>query len=186
MPSELRHDLTRLGLDVKELEEKDVLRILDSYTVQTGLGLTETEKSRAPRHYFESLKLSNWSIADAQRIKAGVPEEDKRRLHIDDNTGILLQYNGEKVFIDNWRTRSRPHTKVQEIILFNSLMKGAASEEFTRQFESLSDVIIDISSEERAGEIRHMLRVRAIRSRPSDSRWRSIHLLPNGEVALGD
>lgn len=186
MPSELRQAFTRFGLDVKQLEEQDSLRILDSYTVQTGLGVAETlEKSRFP-YLSQSVKLSDWSIADIQRIKSGVPEEDKRRLHIDDNTGILLQYNDEKAFIDNWRTRNRPHTKVQEIILFNSLMKGAASDAFTKQFELLSDTIIDIKSQEKEGRIEHVLRVRAMRGRPYDSRWRQLRLLQTGEVALAD
>ncbi len=187
MPSEVRHSLARFGLKVEQLEAKAVLRVLDSYTVQTGLSSAEaSEGSGALRYYSQSLKLSDWSIADIQRIKSGVPEEDKRRLHIDDNTGILLQYNDEKTFIDNWRTRSRPHTKVQEIVLFNSLMKGAASEGFTKQFESLSDGIIDIGNRERKGQIEHIVRVRAMRSRPYNSRWRRIRLLPNGEVALQD
>jgi KaiC/GvpD/RAD55 family RecA-like ATPase len=186
MPSEVRDAFTRFGLDVKQLEEQDSLRILDSYTVQTGLGLGETSKSHVSLHYSQSLKLSDWSIADVQRIKSGVPEEDKRRLHIDDNTGVLLQYNDEKSFIDNWRTRHRPHTKVQEIVMFNSLMKGAASDAFTRQFELLSDAIIDIKSQEKEGRIEHVLRVRAMRGRPYESRWRRLRLLQTSEVALAD
>jgi KaiC/GvpD/RAD55 family RecA-like ATPase len=187
MPSELTEAFTRFGLDVKQLEEQDSLRILDSYTVQTGLGAPEaSEKGRVSRLYSQSVKLTDWSITDMQRIKSGVPLEDKRRLHIDDNTGIMLQYNDEKAFIDTWRTRSRPHTKVQEIILFNSLMKGAASDAFTKQFELLSDVIIDIKTQEREERIEHVLRVRALRGRPYDSRWRRLRLLSNGEVALAD
>lgn len=186
-PSEVREALNRFGLNVQQLEEQDALRILDSYTVQTGLGVAETsEKSRVPSHYSQSLKLSDWSITNVQRIKSGVPEEDKRRLHIDDNTGVLLQYNDEKAFIDNWRTRSRPHTKVQEIVLFNSLMKGAASDTFTKQLESLSDVLIDMRTQEREELIEHILRVRALRGRPSDSRWRRLRVQDNGEVTLTD
>ncbi len=187
MPSEIVEALTRFGLDVKQLEREDVLRILDSYTAQTGLGVVEiSENSRVPRHYAQSLKLSDWSIANLQRIKSGVPLEDKRRLHIDDNTGVMLQYNDEKAFIDNWRTRSRPHMKVQEIVLFNSLMKGAASDAFTKQLELLSDGIVDIKSQEKEGRIEHVLRVRAMRGRPYDSRWRPLRLLQTGEVILTD
>jgi KaiC/GvpD/RAD55 family RecA-like ATPase len=186
MPREIVEAFTRFGLDVKKLEEQRALRILDSYTVQTGLGVAETsEKSRFP-YLSQFLKLSDWSIADIQRIKSGVPEEDKRRLHIDDNTGVLFQYNDEKTFIDNWRTRSRPHTKAQEIVLFNSLMKGAASDAFTKQFKLLSDAIIDIKSQEKEERIEHVLRVRAMRGRPYDSRWQRLRLLQTGEVTLVD
>ncbi len=158
MPSEVRGALARFGLDVKQLEEQDALRIIDSYTVQTGLGTSESsEKSLVPRYYSQSVKLSDWSIADIQRIKSGVPEEDKRRLHIDDNTGVMLQYNEEKAFIDKWRTRVRPHARVQEIVMFNSLMKGAASDAFTKQFELLSDAIVDIKSQEKKDELNTFL-----------------------------
>lgn len=63
--------LARFGLDAKKLEEQDALRILDSYTVQTGLGVAEaSEKSRVPRYYSQSVKFSDLSITDAQRIKS--------------------------------------------------------------------------------------------------------------------
>lgn len=185
MPSEIREALSRLGLSVKSLEEQKVLRIIDSYSVQTGLG-TPKEPSSPVGYLTQSLKLSDWSIANVQRIKSGVPEEDKRRLHVDDNTGVMLQYNDEKAFIDNWRTRHRLHTRVQEIVLFNSIMKGAASDAFTKQFELLSDAIIDIKSQEKQGRIEHVLRVRTMRGRPYESRWRRLRLLQTGEVTLVD
>lgn len=185
MPIEVRKPFAEFGLDVERLEDEDALRIIDSFTIQTGLSATESpRKSRVPSHYSQSLKLSDWSIANLQRIKSGVPEEDKRRLHIDDNTGILLQYNDEKVFIDNWRTRSRPHTVVQQIVLFNSLITGAASEAFTKQFEALSDGVIDFKSEEKEGRIEHYFRVRVMRGKPYDSRWRQLRVLDSGEVSV--
>jgi hypothetical protein len=79
---------------------------------------------------------SNWIIANVQRIKSWVPEEDKRILHVDDNTEVMLQYN--------------------------------------------------IKSQEREGRIEHVLRVRAMRGHPYDSRWRRLRLSSNGEVALAD
>ncbi len=185
MPAEISQALSRFGLKVEELQDDDALRIIDSYTIQTGLGTgTQPEKGRVPGHYSQSLKLADWSIANLQRIKSGVPEGDKRRLHIDDNTGVLLQYNEEKAFIDNWRTRHRPHTKVQEIVLFNSLMVGAGSEAFTGQFELLSEGIIDLKSEEIGGEIRHSMRVRMMRGKKCDSRWRQLELLDGREIQL--
>lgn len=185
MPNEIRQALTRLGLDVKGLEDEDTLRVIDSYTIQTGLTARETsDKSRVPAHYSQSLKLTDWSIANLQRIKSGVPEADKRRLHIDDSTGVLLQYNDEKVFIDNWRTRHRPHTLVQEIVLFNSLVAGAGSDNFTKQFEALSDGVIDFKSEEKSGHIEHSFRVRLMRGKSHDSRWRQLRVLDNGEVKV--
>ncbi len=185
MTTEVREAFIRLELDVERLEDEDALRFIDSYTIQTGLTSLETSLGRrVPRHYSQSLKLADWSIANLQRIKSGVPEEDKRRLHIDDNTGVLLQYNDEKVFIDNWRTRHRPHTQVQEVVLFNSLVTGAASDAFTKQYEALSDGVIDFKSEEKGGQIEHYFRVRIMRGKPYDSRWRQLRVLDNGEVTL--
>ena len=68
-PDEVRENLTKLDLNVKKLEEGGVLRILDSYTTQLGLRGTE-ETGR--------LKLSDISIVQSQRLKAGYPEERKR------------------------------------------------------------------------------------------------------------
>ena len=106
IPSEVRSSLAKLGLDVKKLEEEDRLRIHDSYTGQTGLGLPETPaRSKVP---VQPLKLSDSSIEFAQHIKAGIPESDRRLLHIDDNTSILLQYNDEKTVVNFIRTRMIP------------------------------------------------------------------------------
>src|SRR5271157_1464861 len=87
-PDEIRKALDRRGLDVKKLEDNDMLWIVGSYTVQTGV-----DSSRDRSDVTEvSVKLSDWSIALAKDLKAGISEAMKRRLHIDDNTGILLQY----------------------------------------------------------------------------------------------
>ena len=68
VPDKIREAFSSLGLDVKKFEEEDRLRILDSYTVQTGLGSPErSSKSKIP---IQPLKLSDSSIEFAQLIKA--------------------------------------------------------------------------------------------------------------------
>jgi len=87
-PNQIRKALEGLGLDVRRLEQGDTFRIIDSYGAQVGLAQPE----EAERSVFrQSLKLSDWSIEYARMIKTDLYPEQKRRLHIDDNTAILLQ-----------------------------------------------------------------------------------------------
>ncbi len=118
----------------------------------------------------------------AQLLKAGAEEEDRRWLHIDDNTSILLQYNEEKAVIDYFRTRINPITQVRDSVAVNSYLVGSASTSFIKQFESLYDVLVDFKSEEKEGKIDHYVRVRLIRGRSCDSRWHLVTVLDNGEV----
>lgn len=60
-PNKVREGLTNLGLDVKNLEQEDVLRILDTYTVTTGLALPlRTDKTKG-RHEIQSFNVMDWS-----------------------------------------------------------------------------------------------------------------------------
>lgn len=179
-PNEIRQALTRFGLDVKKLEEEAFLEIVDSYTPQTGLGPSETKAQWA-----QSLKVSDWSIADARLLKAQIPEEDRRWLHIDDNTGVLLQYNQEKAIVDYWRTRGGTIRVAKEIALF-SFLKGVASDAFYKQIESLCDGIVDLKKEEKGAEIEHYLRLRIMRGKRCDSRWHRLYLMDDGEATMTD
>ncbi len=184
IPNEVIDALTRLGADVKKLEEEDLLRITDSYTAQAGLSdVYKAERSGYP-YGTQSLRLSDWSIAVAQKIKAGIAEADKRRLHIDDNTLILARYNKESEIIDFWRTRAIPQARAQELAFLHAVVTGVASDAFYRQFESLADGIIDFKSEERENELQHCVRIRSLRGRGCDSRWRKLRLSDNGEVTI--
>jgi len=181
-PGDIRKAFDRWGLDVKKLEDEDMLWIVDSYTVQTGV-----DSSRGRSDVTEvSVKLSDWSIALAKDLKAGISEAMKKRLHIDDNTGILLQYNEEKSIIDFWRTRYIPYSRARECVMIQALLKGVASASFYKQYESLCDCIIDFKSEERENELQHYVRVRSLRGRGCDSRWRKLRLSDKGEVTLVD
>ncbi len=181
-PDDIGKAFGRFGLDVKKLENEDMLWIQDSYTVQTGLNAPQDQSDYTQ----VSLKLSDWSIGLAKDIKLGMPEVWKRRLHIDDNSTVLLQYNEEKAFIDFWRTRFIPHSRTRECVVLQSFVKGVASTQFYKQFESLCDGIIDFKVEEGEKEVQHYVRVRSLRGRGCDSRWRQLRLSDNGEVTLVD
>jgi len=185
-PSEVGRAIARFGLDVRKLQEDGLFRIIDSYTVQTGLG--EPEKPRRGDQGMltltQSVRLSDWSIAAVQAIKTGVPELERSRFHIDDDTSVLLQYNAEKVFIDYWRTRTLPTARARETAFLNSAVVGVCSEAFYRQFESLCDGIIEFKREETGGTTNHLVRVKAMRGRKYDPQWHRLIVGENLEVIL--
>ncbi len=182
-PTEVLESLTKFGVDIEKLQKEGTLSIIDSYTIQLGLGAPKTPTGRV-QFPTQSVKLSDWSISLSQEMKTGAPEAEKRRLHIDDNTSVLLQYNDEKQFIDVWRTRAVPMARGRQLALLHSLVTGVYSEAFSRQFESIADGIIELKSEDKGGEIEHSIRVRAVRGKNYDSRWHKLQRLDNGEVTL--
>jgi KaiC/GvpD/RAD55 family RecA-like ATPase len=187
MPAEIRRAFLGFGLNVKKLEEDNILRIIDNYTAQTGLGISEGETSSVTSG---SLKLSDWSTRAVHAIKGGYPEEEKRWLRIDDNTSILSKYNSENAIIEYWRTRNIPEARISEDITLHSLLIGSASETFRNQFESLHDGIIDFKTEEKGRKhrrrVEHYVSARILRGKRYSSRWRQLRLMKNGEVALAD
>ena len=184
IPSEVRLSLSRLGREVQKLEEEDRLRIHDSYTGQTGLGQSETlAKSKVP---IQPLKLSESSIEFAQHIKAGIPEQDRKLLHIDDNMGILLQYNDEKTVINFGRTRMVPWARARETTYLIPILSKVASDAFYQQIGSYFDGIIDFKGEEIEGLIQQFCRIRNMRGQSCDSRWHRLKRMDNGEVTIAD
>jgi class 3 adenylate cyclase len=186
IPSEVVGALARFGLDVKKLEEEGNFRLLDTYTATTGIGVPEKPKIGRQPYQTQYPVLSDWNISAAQDMESpgDVPEPEKRRLHIDDNTSVLLQYNSEKEMADAWRTRFVPLARTREDIMIHSLVAGVYSEGFYKQFESLCDGIIDFKSQEAGGKMEHNLRIRAMRGRTFDSSWRRLRLMNSGEVIL--
>lgn len=154
----------------------------DSYTIQTRLGNPEISDASASK----SLKLADWSIDDSKHMKAGIPESEKRQLHIDDNISILLDYNEEKEFIDYYRTRLIPFARAHEMIALHAIVTDIASDSFYKKLESLCDGIVEFKSEEREERIGQQVRMSAFRGRTFDSRWRRLQLLETGEVTVVD
>jgi class 3 adenylate cyclase len=182
-PQEAKDSLIRLGVNVDQLMGGDLLRIIDSYTVQTGVGTAEKPKG-SDAFKTSSVKLSDWSAAAKQQLTQGISEAEKRRLHIDDNLTVMTRYNGEDEVIDYWRTSIIPLYRARESVLINAVSTGVASDSFYRKFESLSDGIIDCRTREEAGEIEQYIRVRTMSGRSHDSRWQHATVSENGRVRL--
>lgn len=187
-PDEVRNSLTGLGLDIGKLEKDDIFRIIDSYTVTTGLGTPEKPAAKSELPYqAASLRISDWSIGTARVLKGtGVTEADKRRIHLDDNSSVLTQYNQEKEVLDIWRARFVPFSRILNQATVHSLMMGVHSEAFYKYVESISDGVIDFKSQEENGRIEHYVRARILRGKGYDSRWRKLRLHDNGEVTMAD
>jgi len=185
IPSEIRESLNRYGLNAKALEENKTLRIIDSYTIQTGLGTPDAliSKSTGQKALTQSVKVSDWSIADAQTMKAQ-SEEDMRWLHVDDNVSALANYNDEKMILNYWRTRMVPGARKLQTAFLNALLVQVHSDSFYKQFESFCDGILDFRSREDGTRLVQEARVRVIRGKAVDTRWRQLELAENGEVKV--
>src|SRR3989441_3603836 len=160
IPKEVRDSLSRLGVNVASSEEKDLFRVIDSFTVTTGIGIPDRRAGRPERYQSKSI----------------------RRLHLDDNLSVLAQYNDEKALIDYWRTRFVPWSRSLQLSVLHSLTTGVHSASFYNQFETLCDGIFDFQSREAEQGMEQYFRVRTIRGRAHDSRWRQLRLSTNGRV----
>jgi len=186
-PKEAIDGLVRLGVDAQKLEKEGLLRIIDNYT-----GTLEYEKKKKKSgdkpDLFDTGKpldavrgKKNWT----ERARAGYSDEEKRWLHIDDNTSIFLQYNDEETLVDCWRTGQLPFAiRARETPHFLAFVKGVGSGSFYTKFEALCDGIIDVKAQEEGGRIENYIRIRMIRGKKFDSRWHRLELMDNGEVVL--
>jgi KaiC/GvpD/RAD55 family RecA-like ATPase len=190
-PSEAIEALTTLGVDANKLKKDGLLSLWDSYSDTLGY---EAEKKK------HDADLNTWlsthekpldAIKSAaywpERAKAGYSVHDKRWLHIDDNTAILLQYNDEEDLVDAWRTGALPYgIRARETPHFLAFVNRAASDSFYTKFEALCDGIIDVKAQEEAGRIANYLRIRMLRGKTFDSRWHRIQSFGNGEVRFAE
>ncbi len=187
-PDHIRNDLSRLGLDIRQLERNDTFRILDTYDVMTGLAAPEKPEAMSlkGREPFEAhtFDLVHWSSKVEKMIREGVSPDEKQWLHLDDNTSILNHYSEEKLIIDMWRTRFIPYARVRELAMIHSFVMGVASDTFYRNFEALCDGIFDLRSLEEEGRFQHYARARTMRGTTIDTRWRQLQLKDNGRVQV--
>jgi KaiC/GvpD/RAD55 family RecA-like ATPase len=183
-PGEISQSLTKLGIDASALEKLNTLRVIDDYSGQTGIGSGVAQR-RGAHSGGRALKLSlEWSVSAIQLIKGDPEPMEVRRLHVDDNTSVLSDYNKENEIVNYWRTRLLPVTRKLELVMVNAIVSRVHSDSFYRQMESLADGIIDFRSEDRSGELNHLVRVRTMRGRSHDSRWRSLRLSDSGKVSI--
>jgi adenylate cyclase len=185
-PRDVRAALVRLGLDLDALESDDTFRVWDSYAQQTRLAEPEMVGKLAPTDPIDihTLDLKKWTESDIEEPKRGIHEADSRRLHLDDDTSILLHFNDERTFIDHWRMHALPYARLHSLAVVHSVVKGVFSESFYRQFESFCDGVLDFRTEEKGESIEHSMRVRVMRGKSHDAAWQRLRLLEDGRVTI--
>lgn len=191
-PSETIEAFKRIGIDAKKMEKEGLLSIWDSYTAtveyEAGRKKRQREDIASPNVWKSSLDkpfdLKKSRAYMAEKAKTGWSEQEKRWLHLDDNTAIMLQYMGEEEHVDMWRTGSIIAIRARETPHFLAYAKGVASEAFYAKYEALCDGIIDVKAQEEEGRIENYLRVRTLRGKKFDSRWHRLLLGNGGEVSL--
>jgi class 3 adenylate cyclase len=178
-PEDARRAISAQGIDVERAEKDGLLRILDSYTVQTGLQVPDRHEPYG--FASQSLKMSDWLAASPQvLVQAG----ERSLVHIDENNSVLLNYNSETEILNFFRTRAYEGARRNEILFVHSFLTNAHSRRFYGAFEALADVIVDFESRETSGRVQQRVRTRQIRGRGADTRWRSIEVRHAGEVGF--
>lgn len=183
---DVRRELVRLGVDVGRVEDDDTFRIVDSYSVQTGVGAAERVGKTTSLEWLDlmSVKMEDWDKGSINTLKAEVPEVDRRRLHIDDNTSVLVQFNDEKKVVEHFRRLTVPFARHLQLAAIHSVAAGVFSDGFYRQFESFCDGIIDFRALEEPAGLKHQMRIRALRGESHDSGWVGVEVQPDGKVSV--
>jgi KaiC/GvpD/RAD55 family RecA-like ATPase len=188
IPREVRQGLQKLGVDVLKFESEDRFRMIDSYTGLTSLPI-QPEPGRViagrPRVSLNDPSyLEKYTANIASLLNEGTPETDKRWLHLDDNTSIYNRYFKEQDVLDLFQTRVFQETRILDLSVFHSVVAGVWSGSFYKQFEAQCDGVVDYKAEETEGQMENYVRVRSIRGKSCDSRWRHLRLDGSGGVVL--
>ncbi len=183
-PEAVRESLQKLQVDVGNAEERDMLRILDTDSVTTGLQTPEKLHAGPDPYQAQTLNVRDWGKDLEHQIKKGLPVEQKKWLHVDDSTSVLCQYSDEKTILDYKRTRWIPYARARDLTEVAALVVDTASQSFYREFESFSDGIFDFMSREEEGHMEHYARLRILRGKSCDTSWHALRLSENGEVKL--
>jgi KaiC/GvpD/RAD55 family RecA-like ATPase len=186
-PKEAIEAFSRLGINADEMRKSGMLRIPDDYTPTVEYSTAALSGEGAEQRRDRPLDIRKNAAYWIQGAKAGWSEQQKRWLHIDDNTAIFFQYNEEETMVDAWRTAIVPYgIRASERAAFHAFVNGVGSDEFFTKFGALCDGIIDLRAREENDRIQNYLRIRMLRGRTFDSRWHHLRILSNSEVRLDE
>jgi len=178
-PDNVRMQLTRLGLNVNELEGNDRLRVYDWYTPTLG------RKSKE-KYGIDSLKVADQSIQfrltedDLNNPEESWPES----LRIADNFSTLARFNDEKAWIEFMLTRVFPIGPIKKSTLVCGIMKGVHSEWAYKQLEGSADGIIEFRLDDAGGKTRDQMQIRTMRNVHFNRELTELNVGENFEVTL--
>ncbi len=179
-PDNVRMQLSRVGLNVDELEKDDKLRIYDWYTPTLG------RKSKE-KYGIDSLKVADQSIEfRLSEDDLNHPEETEwpESLRIVDNFSTLARFNDEKAWIEFMLTRVIPIGSVRKSTLVFGIMKDVHSQWAYKQLEGSAEGIIDFNLEESGERTRDLMRIRTMRNVHFDRELHELNLGQNFEVTM--
>ncbi len=176
-PSNVRTQLDRVGLNTKDLEENDKLRIFDYYTLT--LGLASKERIAA-----NSLKVSELSINISKGMKEDRLWQDAYVLRIPDSFSVLARFNDEKSWVEYLLTRFLASSAMWKCTTIVGVMRGVHSEWAYKQLEGAVEGVIDFKLEETGEGRRDVMAIRTARNVGFDRRWHQLKIGENFEVTL--
>jgi class 3 adenylate cyclase len=182
--ADVKEALENLGLSVDRETERGMLRLIDSYNPESGQG-TRRKLGGADFLASRTPDVARWGRTIKKQIASGFAERERRWVHIDDNTSLLLQSTDEESMLNGWRTVFIPWGRARELITINGFVKGVASEAFYRKNEALYDGVFDLVTNEKEGRLEHFIRARRVPGESIDSRWKPLRLHSRGEVVVG-
>jgi len=183
-PENIRSQLAQLGLDVRQLEANDKLRVFDWYTATLG------RKSKE-KYAFYSLKAADLSVlfgkymmATQQGIELIPPQPSPDWLRILDDASCLGRFNEEKSWVEFVRTRIIPIASLWKSTGIGGIIRGIHSDWAYKNLEAASDGVIDFKQDEATGEAQNLIRIRSMRNAGFDSRWHQLKVGDNFEVTV--
>lgn len=178
-PDNLRSQLEKLGLNVKELEMAGKLEIWDWYSATIG------QKTKEPLVGASTLKASELSIAIAQdELKPAMAGETyPEYLRIWDNCSVMARFNEDRAWVEFIVTRVFPSASHSKSNLIIGVTRGIHSDSVYRQLEDAADGIIDFKLEDVGEGTRDVFRIRSMRNVACDRRWYPLKIGQNLEVS---
>ncbi|MGP8070014.1 MAG: RAD55 family ATPase [Candidatus Bathyarchaeia archaeon] len=179
-PDNIRSQLEKLGLSVKELEAGGKLEIWDWYSATLG------QKPKDALVGASSLKAADLSISIAQdELKPAMAGEAyPEYLRIWDNSSVLARFNEDKAWVEFLLTRIFPSGSYTKSTLLVGLIRGVHSEWVYGQLEDAADGVIDCKLEEIGEETSDVLRIRSMRNVGYDRKWHRLNIGENLEVTI--
>ena len=184
-PENLRSQLTKAGLNVKELETDGKLEIWDWYSATLG--------QKSPEKFVGAstgLKAADLSIAIAKETKSFLSGVDSgmggnpEYLRIWDNCSVMARFNDDKAWVEFLVTRIFPSAFYTKSTLIVGVIRGVHNDWVYRQLEEAADGVIDFKIEEIGEETRDVVRIRSMRNVAFDRRWHRLKIGENFEVKL--